>query len=76
MISTNFGDDGVESDYADSDSLISLDNDEEEGDQLRKKRYSEFNAVHDMNKNITFTVGHIFKDRHDILILCINTMIR
>jgi len=40
-----------------------------------------------MNKNITFTVGHIFKDRHDFrkmlklyaiqnrLILCINTMI-
>jgi hypothetical protein len=87
MISTNFGDDGVESDYADSDSLISLDSDEEEGDQPRKKRYPEFNAVHDMNKNITFTVGHIFKDRHDFrkmlklyaiqnrLILCINTMI-
>jgi len=65
MISTNFGDDVVESDYPDSDSLISLDSDEEEGDQPRKKRYPEFNAVHDMNKNITFTVGHIFKDRHD-----------
>jgi hypothetical protein len=87
MISTNLGDDGVESDYANNDSLISLDSEEEEGDQPRKKRYAEFNAVHDMNKNITFTVGHIFKDRDYfrkplklmlykiILILCINTMI-
>jgi len=65
VISTNFGDDGVESDYADNDSLISLDSNEEEGDQPRKKRYPEFNAVHDMNKNITFIIGHIFKDRHD-----------
>jgi len=65
MISTNFGDDGVEFDYANSDSLISLDSDEEEGDQSRKKRHPVFNAVHDMNKNITFIVGHIFNDRHD-----------
>lgn len=87
MISTNFGDDGVESDYADSDTLVSLDSDEEEGDQPKKKRYPEFNACHDMKKTITFTIGHIFKDRDDFKkvrnfmlykiasILCINTMI-
>jgi hypothetical protein len=52
------GEAGLESDYDDHDELVSLDGSDEDGhDQRRRKKYTEFNGVHDIKAVSNLRLG-------------------